>query len=300
MDIKSHFNLLLDKYNLNFLYKKFICLSILTTTVKEGFYWSLIYFSEIVKNKPELIKKFSIILIGMIGINIPLERYFNYTKAKFLKEIKMANTKYFNDRIIKMSKQELLGFDLIEYFNILDHFNDNLQEYIMNIKNKYDIPVRCMTLIVVAMNKKFNLLIGLFIVFYFIVKLLNEDKLKSEKELTKKFFYYENVIRNYIINGKNFLINDEFNKEYLTNNFNNFEKVNSDLESLFQHIKYYFPNTKTPKVITLISEMDYQNKAIYTDSLVLISLDLYLGKNHKFYEFPEYLKQNFEQNHGTC
>jgi gliding motility-associated lipoprotein GldB len=78
--------------------------------------------------------------------------------------------------------------------------------------------------------------------------------------------------------------------------YNNFEKVNSDLESLFQHIKYYFPNTKTPKVITLISEMDYQNKAIYTDSLVLISLDLYLGKNHKFYEFPEYLKQNFEQN----
>ena len=78
--------------------------------------------------------------------------------------------------------------------------------------------------------------------------------------------------------------------------YSNFEKVNSDLEVLFQHIKYYFPNTKTPKVVTLISEMDYQNKAIYTDSLVLISLDLYLGKNHKFYEFPEYLKQNFEQN----
>jgi hypothetical protein len=42
--------------------------------------------------------------------------------------------------------------------------------------------------------------------------------------------------------------------------------------------------------------MDYQNKVIYTDSLLLISLDLYLGKNHKFYEFPEYLKQNFEPN----
>jgi gliding motility-associated lipoprotein GldB len=78
--------------------------------------------------------------------------------------------------------------------------------------------------------------------------------------------------------------------------YSNFEKVNSNLESLFKHIKYYFPNAKTPKVITLISEMDYQNKAIYTDSLVLISLDLYLGKNHKFYEFPEYIKQNFEQN----
>jgi hypothetical protein len=40
--------------------------------------------------------------------------------------------------------------------------------------------------------------------------------------------------------------------------------------------------------------MDYQNKVIFTDSLVLISLDLYLGKNHRFYEFPDYLKQNFE------
>ena len=78
--------------------------------------------------------------------------------------------------------------------------------------------------------------------------------------------------------------------------YSNFEKVNTDLDHLFQHIKYYFPKTKTPKVITLISEMDYQNKAIYADSLVVISLDLYLGKNHKFYEFPEYLKQNFEEN----
>ena len=232
MDIESHFSLLLERYKLNNLYKKFICLSVLTTTIKEGFYWSLIYFSEIVKNKPELITKFSGILIGMIGINIPLERYFNYTKAKLLKEIKISNTKYFNDRIITMSKQELLGFDLVEYFNILEHFNENLQEYILNIKNKYDIPVRCMTLIVVAMNKKFGLLIGLFIIYYAIVKSLNETKLESEKELTKKFFFYENVIRNYIVNGKNFLINDEFNKEYLSNNFNNYEKVNRDVQEL--------------------------------------------------------------------
>ena len=67
------------------------------------------------------------------------------------------------------------------------------------------------------------------------------------------------------------------------------------LETLFKHIKYYFPETKTPKVITVISEMDYNNKVIYADSLVIISLELYLGKNHKFYEFPNYLKENFEQ-----
>ena len=74
-----------------------------------------------------------------------------------------------------------------------------------------------------------------------------------------------------------------------------FEPVQKDLNTLFKHIKYYFPETKKPKIVTVISEMDYNNKVIYTDSLVVISLELYLGKEHKFYQFPNYLKQNFEQ-----
>lgn len=76
--------------------------------------------------------------------------------------------------------------------------------------------------------------------------------------------------------------------------FGDFDVEKEGIETLFKHIKYYFPETKTPKVITVISEMDYQNKVIYADSLVIVSLELYLGKNHKFYQFPEYIKQNFE------
>lgn len=77
--------------------------------------------------------------------------------------------------------------------------------------------------------------------------------------------------------------------------YNNFEPVKQDIETLFKHVKFYFPKTKVPKVITLISEMDYNSKTIYADSLVVVSLELYLGKQHKFYQFPEYIKQNFEQ-----
>ena len=77
--------------------------------------------------------------------------------------------------------------------------------------------------------------------------------------------------------------------------FSDIEPVRSDLVTLFKHVKHYFPKTKTPKVITVIAEMDYNNKVIYADSLVIISLELYLGKDHKFYEFPKYIKQNFEQ-----
>ncbi|HEX8574776.1 MAG TPA: gliding motility lipoprotein GldB [Flavobacterium sp.] len=77
--------------------------------------------------------------------------------------------------------------------------------------------------------------------------------------------------------------------------YSNFEPKRKETEDLFRHIKFYYPKTKTPKLITLIYEMDYNTKAIYADSIVLISLEMYLGKDHKFYEFPEYQKQNFTE-----
>ncbi|SHF78063.1 protein involved in gliding motility GldB [Flavobacterium defluvii] len=83
---------------------------------------------------------------------------------------------------------------------------------------------------------------------------------------------------------------DEVQKKY-----SNFEPVREEFNELFKHVKYYFPKTKIPKVITVIGEMDYNAKAIYADSLVVVALELYLGKDHKFYEFPNYIKYNFEE-----
>ncbi len=78
--------------------------------------------------------------------------------------------------------------------------------------------------------------------------------------------------------------------------FGDFQSERTELEELFRHIKYYFPQTKLPKVITLISEVDTDSKVIYADSLLLISLDVYLGKDHRFYEgFPEYQRTSFEK-----
>lgn len=76
--------------------------------------------------------------------------------------------------------------------------------------------------------------------------------------------------------------------------FPDLQDETEQVEDVVKHMKYYFPQTRTPKLITLISEMDYHTKAIYADTLVLVSLEMYLGKDHKFYEFPKYLKENFE------
>ncbi|MGH2664943.1 gliding motility lipoprotein GldB [Flavobacterium sp.] len=83
---------------------------------------------------------------------------------------------------------------------------------------------------------------------------------------------------------------DEVEKKY-----GNFDKEEEGIEDLFRYIKYYYPKTKIPKVVTVIQEMDTDYKVIYTDKMLIISLELYLGKNHKFYEYPNYMKQTFEQ-----
>ena len=68
-----------------------------------------------------------------------------------------------------------------------------------------------------------------------------------------------------------------------------------ELSDFFKHVKYYFPDQNPKKVVTLISEVDVTSKAIYADSLVLISLDTYLGEEHRFYKgFPEYMRPTFE------
>ena len=97
MNIEEHFDLLLDKYELRPHYIKYLALSILTTTLKESFYWLLIYFAEKVKNEPEMITKYAILLLGTFGLNIPVERQFNHSKTELMKEIKLANNKYFNE-----------------------------------------------------------------------------------------------------------------------------------------------------------------------------------------------------------
>ena len=79
--------------------------------------------------------------------------------------------------------------------------------------------------------------------------------------------------------------------------YGNLTSLEEDLTSFFGHVQYYFPKYKTPRVITLISEVDLDAKAIYADSIALIALDCYLGNEHRFYaDFPKFKRINFDEN----
>ncbi|MGB7841756.1 MAG: gliding motility lipoprotein GldB [Salinimicrobium sp.] len=78
--------------------------------------------------------------------------------------------------------------------------------------------------------------------------------------------------------------------------FPHLQQTELELENLFQHIKYYFAQTKIPKVVTLTSEVDYRNKIIWADTLLLVSLDTYLGQEHPLYlGVQEYIKKGMNK-----
>lgn len=86
-------------------------------------------------------------------------------------------------------------------------------------------------------------------------------------------------------------LNNEVEKE-----FSNFDVVYNDLRAMFQHLKYYDKTFTEPRVITVTSDVDYRNKTIVTDTIVIIGLDTYLGSNHQFYEdIPRYVTQNMKK-----
>ena len=77
--------------------------------------------------------------------------------------------------------------------------------------------------------------------------------------------------------------------------FPSLDPIKTKLTSLYKHIKYYFPHIPSPHVITVVNNVDYQSKTIFTDSLLILSLDTYLGSKNPLYEgIPNYIVQDME------
>ena len=78
--------------------------------------------------------------------------------------------------------------------------------------------------------------------------------------------------------------------------FSEIQPLEKKVSSLFKLIKYYFPRTKIPQIITLTNNVDYQIKTVYSDSLLLLSLDTFLGEDHPLYEgIPNYIRKELDQ-----
>jgi hypothetical protein len=75
--------------------------------------------------------------------------------------------------------------------------------------------------------------------------------------------------------------------------FSNLDNEKSEIQSFYNNFTSYFPKYELPRLITLISDVKYENRVILADSLLLIGLDNYLGSEHPFYSsMPKYISDN--------
>ncbi|MBL7764757.1 MAG: hypothetical protein JNJ58_01585 [Chitinophagaceae bacterium] len=66
--------------------------------------------------------------------------------------------------------------------------------------------------------------------------------------------------------------------------------IDAELKTLFQHVKYYFPDQHPGDVYYFISGLNFWS-AVTIDSAVGVGLDMYLGKDYPFYasvQLPQY------------
>ncbi len=117
------------------------------------------------------------------------------------------------------------------------------------------------------------------------------DDLPELKKTYPQFFpeqFPDSIWLNMLQDTLQFQINEEVLKV-----FPETTALEDELTALFQHIKYYIPEFKIPKVYTVTSDVDYRTKVVANDSLLVLELDTYLGKDHLFYEgLPKYISQN--------
>ncbi|GGI55760.1 gliding motility lipoprotein GldB [Winogradskyella haliclonae] len=66
--------------------------------------------------------------------------------------------------------------------------------------------------------------------------------------------------------------------------FGDFKIQRKEIERFFQHIKYYDKTFKLPRVITVADYVDYRNKLVLQNDLLIINMMNYLGQDHEFYQ----------------
>ena len=107
------------------------------------------------------------------------------------------------------------------------------------------------------------------------------------------FFFPNNFSDSFWLKKSNDTLYDLL-QNAVENKFGDLEFFESEITNFFKHLKYEFPGIKYPKVYSIINNVDYENKLILADSLLIISIDSYLGNNSLYDGIPSYIKKDMD------
>ena len=76
------------------------------------------------------------------------------------------------------------------------------------------------------------------------------------------------------------------------------ESLEAELYEAFQYFYHYFPSSDSMEIYTWISNFEYLDPIVVSGNTILVSLDMYLGKESQFYQTaPDYLKESFDKDY---
>ena len=91
-------------------------------------------------------------------------------------------------------------------------------------------------------------------------------------------------------------LNDPIQREIYNEILYQYDDISSlqiQITKFFKNNNDYFDSIQKPRLITVNTDVDYRNRIILADSILLIGLDNYLGFDHRFYEgIPNYIKED--------
>lgn len=126
------------------------------------------------------------------------------------------------------------------------------------------------------------------------------NKLQEKNPLITTLFL-QNVLgldsAQYLAGTKRFLQTSRQLEDTVNIVFKNTHPIEKEFTRAFQFIKYYFPQYKVPKIVTIVGPVDAlaQSESGPTPDFIRpgilgISLQFYLGKNFSVYSFPFYIE----------
>jgi len=116
---------------------------------------------------------------------------------------------------------------------------------------------------------------------------IKEDSLSSLISEYPYLFPERFTINDWINIKKDSVRNNIFNKTDIV--FNDIKSIENTFKEIFTKTKYNFPDFIPPKIITLNNGIDFKYKIIDSDSIVLISLDCYLGDKLFYKNIPNHI-----------
>jgi hypothetical protein len=118
---------------------------------------------------------------------------------------------------------------------------------------------------------------------------VNPDYLQRDLESLKpeyRFFLDTDLSDPSKLSEMNGYLASQRNKQFnaaVESQFRDITQIEEDLTLALKHFVYYFPDAKLPRVYAYISGGDYEYPVQFADSVLLIGLDNYLGRDFKPY-----------------